>query len=258
MSVLGIDLAAEPKKTYACVLEARDRALHAAIHRSCDDERLIELAAGKEKVGIDAPFGWPRPFVEALVAHRDREAWPAPATDPKAFRRTLSFRATDLHIMQTRRPLSVSTDKLGVTAMRCAHLLHRWVAAGETVDRSGGGTFVEVYPAAALARWGFEPGGYKGSGGTGALGALADRLFDALPMVLEPDDKDLCRANDDAFDALVAALVTRAAALGTTDGPPADVRELAEEEGWIHLPRAGARLIELAARATRSPRRAGR
>jgi hypothetical protein len=58
--------------------------------------------------------------------------------------------------MQTRRPVSVSTDRLGVTAMRCAHLLHRW-SNGQHIDRTGPGRFVEVYPAAALVRWGLSP-----------------------------------------------------------------------------------------------------
>jgi len=115
----------------------------------------LALAKGRQKVAIDASFGWPRAFVDALDAHRRFEAWPAPDDGaPETYRAALSFRATDRVVMHTRRPLSVSTDKLGVTAMRCAHPLHRWSLAGESVDRAGGKRFVEVYPAAALARWG--------------------------------------------------------------------------------------------------------
>jgi hypothetical protein len=237
MSVLGIDLAADPKNTYACALEERDGALGAELFPRCDDDRLLRLAGGRRKVAIDAPFGWPRPFVDALVAHRQFETWPAPDDGPpETFRAALSFRATDRAVMDVRRPLSVSTDRLGVTAMRCAHLLQRWSTAGETIDRAGGGKFVEVYPAAALVRWGFAGSGYKGSDRT-PLEALVDALTDALPSLeLTPADRELCAVVHDAFDALVAALVARAAILGLTDPPPDEARGEAAEEGWIHLP----------------------
>lgn len=135
--VLGIDLAAQAKKTYACALDHDVGELRGEIHGNCDDDRLRELASGCRKVAIDAPFGWPNEFVEALNAHRAGGAWPAPDDErPEIFRASLSFRATDRVIMHTRHPLSVSTDKLGVTAMRCAHLLHRW-GSQRPVDRTG-------------------------------------------------------------------------------------------------------------------------
>ena len=239
-SVIGIDLAAAPKKTYACVLSADDGVLRAHVHGGCDDDRLLGLAEGCEKVAIDSPFGWPREFVLALDAHRRFERWPAPDDGPpEVFRAALSFRATDRVVMQTRRPLSVSTDKLGVTAMRCAHLLTRWSSGGAAVDRSGRGRFVEVYPAGALVRWGLPAGGYKRSG-NGPLGVLSARLLELLPALeLSVEDRALCTTVDDAFDALVAALVAQASRLGLTDGPPPARQEQAAEEGWIHLPVRG-------------------
>ncbi len=240
MNVLGIDLAAAARKTYACALVGRDGGLVAELFAECDDDRLLTLAEGMQKVAIDAPFGWPRAFVEALAAHRRFETWPAPDDGPpETFRAALSFRATDRVVMHTRRPLSVSTDKLGVTAMRCAHLLQRWSSAGEAVDRAGGGRFVEVYPAGALVRWGLHGSGYKGSDKT-ALQALVTAICEAMPqLTLSTRDRDLCADVDDAFDALVAALVARAALLGLTDAPPQSQLEIAAEEGWIHLPLRG-------------------
>ena len=240
MSVLGIDLAARAKKTYACVLEDGAGTLAGELFAGCDDDRLLELAKGRAKVAIDAPFGWPRAFVDALNAHRRFEPWPAPDDGlPDAFRAALSFRATDRVVMHTRRPLSVSTDKLGATAMRCAYLLQRWSSAGEAVDRAGVQRFVEVYPAAALVRWGLDGSGYKGTDKR-PLGVLARRLFASLPqLALSRRDRALCESVDDAFDALVAALVAQAARLGLTDAPPQDRREQAQEEGWIHLPLRG-------------------
>jgi hypothetical protein len=240
MSVLGVDLAAGARKTYACALKYRDGGLSAELFAGCDDDRLLGLAEGRTKVAIDAPFGWPRAFVDALQAHRRFEAWPAPDEGPpETFRASLSFRETDRVVMQTRRPLSVSTDKLGVTAMRCAHLLHRWALAGESVDRTGAGRFVEVYPAGALVRWGLEGSRYKGSDKT-ALKSLVAAVSQAVPSLeLSPADRQLCESTDDAFDALVAALVARAALLRLTDLPSPAVREQAAEEGWIHLPLRG-------------------
>ena len=104
MNVLGIDLAAAAKKTYACALVGRDGGLVAELFAECDDDRLLTLAEGMQKVAIDAPFGWPRAFVEALAAHRRFETWPAPDDGPpERFRAALSFRATDRVVMHTRR-----------------------------------------------------------------------------------------------------------------------------------------------------------
>jgi hypothetical protein len=239
VSVLGIDLAAGAKKTYACSVDCRDGRLQAELFAGCDDDELLKLAQKRRRVAIDAPFGWPNEFIDALNAHRIAEAWPAPENgSPETFRASLSFRATDRVVMQTRRPLSVSTDKLGVTAMRCAFLLHRWSQV-ENVDRTGRGKFVEVYPAGALGRWGLRASGYKATDRT-ALGALLDALLTQLPtLTLSDHDRRLCASTDDAFDALVAALVARAALLGLTDPPPPAKRAAAAQEGWIHLPLRG-------------------
>ena len=49
----------------------------------------------------------------------------------------------------------MSTDRIGVAAMRGARLQHLLDAAGVPVDRSGvTGRIVEAYPAAALQAWG--------------------------------------------------------------------------------------------------------
>ncbi len=237
MRVLGIDLAAAPEGTCACVLDEAVGGLRATIRARCDDATLLELADGCDKVAIDAPFGWPSDFVRAIAAHAAGQPWPAtPDTDQKAFRRSLSFRTTDLIVAQTRRPLSVSTDRIGVTTMRCAYLLSQW-SQDEPVDRTGWGRFVEVYPAAALCRWGLDASGYKGKANQQALVELVAQLSAAVPeLELDPDVRQTCSSSDHAFDALVAALVGRAALLGLTDAPPRELRELAAQEGWIHLP----------------------
>ena len=76
------------------------------------------------------------------------------------------------HQIEYGRPLTMKS--LRSSAYRCAFLPHRW-SATETVDRTGRGKFVEVYPAGALARWGLDGSGYKGANRE-ALEALLDRL----------------------------------------------------------------------------------
>jgi hypothetical protein len=58
------------------------------------------------------------------------------------------MRLTDLAVREVMRltPLSVSADRIGQVAMRCACLLAQLAQQGYAVDRSGGGKVAEVYP----------------------------------------------------------------------------------------------------------------
>jgi Protein of unknown function (DUF429) len=251
--VLGIDLAAKAKRTCACRLEASGAGLTAELFAGCDDETLRELGERCGKIAIDAPFGWPSPFIDALNEYRQTGSWPRDRRDWGPFRDSLTMRATD-HVVSHGRPLSVATDKLGITAMRCAGLLQDW--SGTTpIDRTGAGRFVEVYPAAALLRWGLSADGYRGSLHQTTRERLLEQILAALPG-LEVDDaaRRLCVKSDDAFDALIAALAGRAATLGLTDGPPRGSGEVAVEEGWIHLPLRGSLPFLALERADLSPR----
>jgi len=58
----------------------------------------------------------------------------------------------------------------------------------------------------------------------------------AAPWLDLGDFEPLSRRSHDAFDALIAALATRAAALGLTLPPTAAQLEAARAEGWIALP----------------------
>ncbi len=115
-----------------------------------DDAALVTLARGEgvRKVAIDAPFGWPEAFADAVSSYTLRGRWRPPAA-------SLVYRVTDEYVRtETKQiPLSVSADRIAHTAFRCARLLTT-LAAPATVDRSGDGLAVEVYPAAALRRLG--------------------------------------------------------------------------------------------------------
>lgn len=127
-------------------------------------------------------------------------------------------------------PLSVSTDRIAYPALRAAPLLMG-------MPRDGSGPVVEVYPAAALRRWGLAHRGYKGQEGRAARGRIVERLMSALPGLVDATSRgELLLADDNCLDALVAALVARAAACGLCEPIPAEHLGDAATEGWIHLP----------------------
>jgi hypothetical protein len=151
-----------------------------------------------------------------------------------------------------RMPLSVSSDRIAVTAMRCAYLLtklaERTKGPGTQLSRVGEDHVVEVYPGAALALWSDEtakvellPTGYKGKDGADAREVLVGLLEHAAPwLVLEPSMSAEMVANDDVLDAVLCAMVARAAATGQTMKPStvAETHDM-DVEGWIHLPEVG-------------------
>jgi len=243
MRTLGIDLAASPARTAACTIFWTDSSVIGEIHSApIYDEDLLSLMRSADRVGIDCPLGWPVAFVDALTAHQAGGAWPGRgASDPVAYRRRLTYRRTDEVVAATgSRPLSVSTDRIGVVALRCAMLLDAFELpqAGAAPDRSGASVVAEVYPAAAMRRWGMRAAGYKSSVVRDAvLDGLVANLSAAAPWLSLTDEGwALCRRSDHAFDAVIASLVTRAVARGRTAGPTEDDRALAEIEGWIHVP----------------------
>lgn len=261
MRTLGIDLASQPRKTAACRINWDGGAAAVVdVAVGVSDATALALAAGCDAVGIDAPFGWPAPFVAFLAGAVS--AGPGDGAAPvwdDARRIALSFRRTDLWVWERLRrpPLSVATDRIALPALRCAGLL----AALGVVDRAGDGRVFEVYPAAALRAWGLASSGYKprranpranasanADTNTGAAprsdpAALRDvsaALLAACPWLrLAPGAAALIAASDDAFDALVAALIARAAVLGLTHHPPPEDTELARVEGWIAVPTEG-------------------
>ena len=153
--------------------------------RKLDDETLLNLVRQADRVAIDAPFGWPEPFIRAVSAVPGY--WPL---SPGERRAPLERRTTDflVHELTGKTPLSVSTDRIAYCAMRCASLLGVLDAA-----RDGSGPIVEAYPDAALRCW--LPSlfvgaiqSYKGSSGPAyerrelILAALLSQLGDEFIM----------------------------------------------------------------------------
>lgn len=239
-TTIGIDLSAQPKETAACVIEwGGDFARITHLSVGADNRTLLDLIDAHEpaKVAIDAPFGWPAPFLSALIDFTSSGRWP-----PGSERRPLLLRTTDLAVRDETGtdPLSVSSNLLAICAMRCAELLVELAGEGD-LDRTGGGLVLEVYPAAALRQWGFDPRGYKGSKPEKVekRHQLVESLAAATSQWLElpEEQRVLLAASDHLFDALVSALVGRAVELGRTLPVPDEHRALAASEGWIHLPK---------------------
>ncbi len=278
MQSLGIDLSTDPKKVWLCEIDwgtpdARVVALdqvsalpdpRVAIEPGGErpivrDEAglvalLVERLAAFEPspdrlVGIDAPFGWPVAFVDAV------SNWEA--GDLQGFRKLpeMRLRATDRFVQTVSgiTPLSVSVDRIGSTAMLCAEVLSRFARRLDQprLDRARAlDGLTEVYPSAALRMWAgpiserLRAGGYK-TDATVREALVRDLTGVVRPLALQPDALEpeaghveavqlpghgaagvvvppaFCSAlveNDDAFDAFVCALVARAAAIGQCHG----------------------------------------
>jgi predicted nuclease with RNAse H fold len=233
----GIDLAAEPRGTALAILEfTNNKANLLYLEQGLDDQALIDKTINADKIGIDCAFGWPIEFAKFIAQNQDPKN-KEPIDGGMDFRRTLSFRETDRVIRELtgRWPLSVSTDRLGLTAMRCAGLLSRYQQAGTEVDRSGSGKLAEVYPGATLRTWAFDTTNYRVNKEVRAK--LIKELNQRAPW-LELGNPELMIESADAFDAVIAALAARATHQGTYHKPTTDQQASALIEGWICLPTA--------------------
>ncbi|RFA23380.1 DUF429 domain-containing protein [Subtercola boreus] len=271
MITAGVDLAAEAKGTALAIIEWSDavtvaapadgattatpgavdagteepapgdsmtaqRATLTALTLGVGDDLIAETATRVDKLGIDCALGWPDEFVDFVVAHRDERPLDPSSDGGMDWRRSLAYRETDRRVRARtgRWPLSVSTDRLGLTAMRCAGLLARIAERGIPVDRSGAGRVVEIYPGASLRLWGFVTTNYRTD--ARRRSELVTEVLAAAPWLEVGAFGALMHSSTDAFDAVIAALATRAAALGAYDAPDERMLARARREGWVALP----------------------
>jgi predicted nuclease with RNAse H fold len=230
MLTAGVDLAAQPIKTGAVVVDwSTDPPSIVQARKKITNDEILALCEVVDRehgrVGIDCPLGWPRAFVAFVAAHAQDTL--EPPTEPGT--ESLRLRATDLAVRQRLglNPLSVSTNMLGVTALRAAGLLAHLRERGLSVDRTDRGTVCEVYPAASRSSSGLAPKERD-----------LDGLLGVLPLAITTTDRRQL-ADEDVFDALVATVTARAVAVGATEPIPPELMDLAIEEGWIHLPLPG-------------------
>jgi len=244
MLTLGIDLSTAAKSSAACLIDWPDGSSQpptiTLVQTTVTDDDVIALAAGADVIAIDAPFGWPTAWANAVAKHRPGD--PFLATGLPA---TLTRRATDSWVAANVGiyPLSVGANLIGATAIRCARLVHRLNLPVDTGEVGSGRFVSEVYPAAALVRWGLPHRLYKGRVLATARTALIDALVEAgLPVAIRADARREIESSDDALDALLCSLVGRAVAIGLTDDAPEPLRAATATEGWIRVPRAGTTL----------------
>lgn len=238
MRTVGIDLAAEPLKTAVAMIDWSERTARIVrLQLGATDIDLVGAVVEADRCGIDAPFGWPDAFVEFVLAHHERRPRRELELSNRPGRLPLVRRCTDrfVHEVTGIVPLSVSADLIAHVALRCAGLLARLAVEGVDTDRVDG-TVIEAYPAAALQQWGLPFRGYKGSANREKLSQMVASFGEAAPFLEFGGFRGACEASDDAFDAVVAAVVARAAAVGQTRLPDAADRDVAGREGWIHLP----------------------
>jgi hypothetical protein len=216
-----------PAQTLACQINwTNGTAVASGPIDGANDHTLDSLIVRSQAVGIDAPFGWPFAFTEA-VAEWTHIKWNEELRDHLRFRHTDQF----VHDQIGQSPLSVSSDRIALPAMRAMALLRRF----HVTDKSGDGMFFEVYPGGTLYKWGIARKGYKekSEDGKALRVAILSKLRAEMPWLVASDEY---AETDHALDALVASLAARAAFQGLTLRPEPGNAELARKEGWIHLP----------------------
>lgn len=239
-----MDLAAAARKTAAAVLEwggGGARLVHLAL--DVGDPAIVDLFGTCAMTGVDCPVGWPKALIPFLSGHLNFDGGPVLEHDGIEGRRLLAYRDTDRFVTGRTGliPLSVSADRLAHPAMRCAVIQAKIAALHGPQPRDGSGRLAEVYPAASLKLWGLAARGYKGRGTPEAerLAVLLGSLRQQAPWLDLAGQEDRLAASDDLFDAVVASLTARAAAVGLTV-PAGDAHAAAaRSEGWIHLPSGG-------------------
>lgn len=228
-------MAAEPKGTALALIDwSGQSAKLLQLDVGVEDSFIVENVRAAAKLGIDCPLGWPIEFVEFVQRHSSGDN--TEVSGDMDARRRLAYRETDRAVREVtgRWPLSVSTDRLGLTAMRCAGLLSKMNHDGVAIDRSGAGKVVEIYPGASLRLWGFDTAGYRTS--TDLRAKLLEDIKLAAPWFEPGSFADLMIESCDSFDAVIANFAARSAHTGLSTKPPMKVAKQARIEGWIALP----------------------
>lgn len=230
-------MAAEPKGTALALIDWRDSAANLIeVVVGVDDAEVISKTTVADKIGIDCALGWPVEFINFLNRQVTLDENTEDIQGDLAWRRRLAYRETDRHVWQStgRWPLSVATDRLGMTALRASGLLSKYAKQGVQIDRSGQGLIVEVYPAASLRAWKTNASGYRVSEYTRST--LLQEIKGHAPWLNLGSFQELIVESCDAFDSVIASLSARSAALGFFEAPPSQYQELAQIEGWVALP----------------------
>lgn len=252
LSTLGIDLASAADKTAFALVEWTPK-IAFPTHPSDYHGQLTQLnLQGSDSdllqfrphsrclIGLDAPLGWPTPFIEyistplsELSRHSDKAPWTPSIRDQMRYRQTDRYTRSVLG----RWPLSVSTDYLSLVGLRARGLLRAW----EISNITGQEYLFEVYPAVALKRWGLTHRGYKGKGieKEQLRRSMLTTLSASFELTLSSYFQDQLIQSDHGFDALICCLITWYAHFSLCDLPSTEKEiEASQHEGWIYIPKS--------------------
>lgn len=229
--IAGVDLASQTAQTGLAVVSADSSALRVEqLEVGADDSAIIEAIRQSVKTGVDVPLGWPDRFVDLVSAHH--AGGPQQCAD---WRTEAVLRMTDRVLKEDfgLRPLSVSTDRIAYPALRWSGIEAQLKLLGIDTARDGSGRICEVYPAGFLFQHGLKHRGYKGAAGA----QVREEILRSLRLVMSDEHADLCVADDNALDAVLAAVSAHTVVTGKAYGPPEDHRQAVLREGWIWMPR---------------------
>ena len=253
-TVIGIDFSTDPAKTglaRATVnVESEERVLHDVCTGTAKLRPPMTTVVGWVRqvytgmpvlIAIDAPLGWP----DAMRGHTFTSHMAGDPLEDCADR--LFSRETDRQIKDRlgKKPLEVGANLIARSAHGALRFLQelsreidgqaaaRLPLAWLPGDLAGGQCVVEVYPAATMKAHGISAGNYKKSGNDGreARKCIVECLK-KQGWSFETDADDIAR-NDHMVDAAVCVLAGWDFLANDPPGPNADVRQLAEREGWI-------------------------
>ena len=196
---VGVDLAAEAARTGIAVIRERpdqQRLVIEEARRGADDDILVELVIAATKTGVDVPLGWPRAFVEHVLAHSTGRLTGLTTSDID-WCRSMAMRRTDLLLGERLglRPLSVATDRIAYLALRWSVVEARLREGGVDCARDGSGNVCEVYPAAALSWWGLPHRGYKSTTAQAVREQIVEGLEAVVPQLEWNGFRELCRCS---------------------------------------------------------------
>lgn len=247
----GIDLLATPARTAASLIRWTENGAGTVHFVALDfeDTDLFEHMVSPEvtRTAIAAPFGWPADFISEIIRYTDTGEWTVLPGSPQyqELRRRVTDRVIELLGVPS---LAFSSERVVLSTMRCASLLSNyWAFTGEPADRTGRGRVLETCPNAALAQWRVhsmqdeqDPGPYIGTtpGAPRRRARIVKRIAQYGENWLELTEEIIaaCEASEHCLNALICALVARAAEIGRLE----DVADpdAARREGWIRVPTA--------------------
>lgn len=261
---IGIDLSTSAEEIGACTLtefkkgelELTDSPITVCFRGSSEKaivhvfdfiKNRTENFSGQVILALDVPFGWPKDFSGAVAEHKVGRSF------GKHPRTRYRYRETDLVVQKllasklpskgTLNPLSVSTDRLGLTAIWASDLIERVqreldfeidLGSGSNSDRK----LIEVYPSASIALWSpiewtmqrNQSGEAKTVNLKAAVLSHANRYFSTYPVTTNE------MASRNHLDAFVCAITAKSYQENKCSKPEYISKSTLQKEGWIWAP----------------------